>query len=63
MLGIECHHIHHLNPAVPCYRLAACHADAPEGTWRDVTRGTWRTCLHAMGNVMWDTERRELVHF
>lgn len=60
-LGIEFHHIHHLHPGVPCYALARCHRAAPAGLWDEVTKGTWRNCLAAMGNVMWDTERGELA--
>jgi acyl-lipid omega-6 desaturase (Delta-12 desaturase) len=26
--GIEYHHIHHINPRVPCYNLEKCHVDA-----------------------------------
>ena len=62
-LGIEFHHVHHLNPGVPCYRIAACHREAPPGAWSEVTRGTWRNCWQAMGHVMWDTERGELARF
>lgn len=29
-LGIEYHHIHHLEPRVPCYRLEQCHLAAPQ---------------------------------
>ncbi len=36
--GIEYHHIHHLNPQVPCYKLAECHESAPKGTWDNVVQ-------------------------
>jgi omega-6 fatty acid desaturase (delta-12 desaturase) len=62
-LGIEFHHVHHLHPGVPCYAIARCHREAPPRAWDEVTVGTWRVCLSALANVMWDTERGKLVPF
>jgi len=62
-LGIEHHHVHHLHPGVPCYAIARCHREAPPGAWDEVTVGTWRKSLASLNNVMWDTERGELVPF
>lgn len=62
-LGIEFHHVHHLQPGVPCYAMARCHREAPRGAWTEVTVGTWRNILQAMTNVMWDTERGRPVPF
>ena len=62
-LGIEFHHVHHLHAGVPCYALARCTREAPPGTWDEVTIGTWRNCIAALGNVMWDTEHRKVVSF
>ena len=53
-LGIEYHHIHHLNTRVPCYRLANCHESAPDGTWKDVNHVSFREAIFAMSNVMWN---------
>jgi omega-6 fatty acid desaturase (delta-12 desaturase) len=37
-LGIEYHHIHHLNARVPCYNLQQCHDEAPPEMFDSVTR-------------------------
>jgi omega-6 fatty acid desaturase (delta-12 desaturase) len=62
-LGIEFHHIHHLHPGVPCYALARCHREAPPHAWSEVTVGTWRNCLAALRNVMWDDAQGRLTPF
>ncbi|MCP3982707.1 MAG: hypothetical protein GY716_25735 [bacterium] len=62
-LGIEYHHIHHVNTRVPSYRLARCHRDAPAGMWRAVTVPTLRECVAAMFNTMWDEDSRHFRRF
>lgn len=32
-LGIEYHHLHHLDARIPCYRLEECHNSASPGMW------------------------------
>lgn len=54
-LGIEYHHIHHFKTSLPCYKLRACHDEAPEGLWDGVTelgaRGVW--------SALWNTRYNE----
>ena len=61
--GIQFHHIHHLNTAVPSYSLARCHREAPPGMWREVTTPTLWQGLASLRNVMWDEESKQLVPF
>lgn len=65
-LGIEYHHIHHLNTRVPSYSLRACHESVPEEFWtRDhkVTYvGPWLS-LVSVFNVMYDEETDKFVPF
>jgi len=57
--NIGFHHVHHLDPRVPNYRLEACHrsdtrfAQAPTVT-------LWQG-LNAMGYCLWDEERQRLI--
>ena len=62
-LGIEFHHIHHLNAAVPSYRLETCHRSAPGGMWRAVTSVSFLEGLKSLRNVMWDEDTGRLVPF
>jgi omega-6 fatty acid desaturase (delta-12 desaturase) len=59
--NIGFHHVHHLNPRVPNYRLAACHAAIPELQRTPVLTlaGAWRSL--SLG--LWDEERRRMVDF
>ena len=61
-LGIEYHHIHHLNTRVPCYKLAACHHDAPK-LWWQVNHVTFSMAWSALRNVMWNEETRRYEPF
>lgn len=63
-LGIEYHHIHHLNPKVPCYRLASCHDSAPPGTWDDVVQVPFgKAAVASLLNVMWNEDTRKYEPF
>ena len=63
-LGIEYHHIHHLNPQVPCYKLARCHESAPPGTWDDVVKVPFgRLAVASLLNVMWNEETQAYEPF
>jgi len=61
--GLEYHHIHHLAPAVPSYRMAECHHEAPEGTWDEVTVVTPSSALASLGHTMWSESRRRFARF
>jgi len=62
-LGIEFHHIHHLNTRVPCYRIRACHFDG-EHFWDGlVTKITSTNLWESMNLVMWDEKTDKLIPF
>jgi omega-6 fatty acid desaturase (delta-12 desaturase) len=55
------HHVHHLSPRVPSYRLVACH----RGTrmFDDVPRISLRDGMRCARLALWDEERGRLVSF
>jgi omega-6 fatty acid desaturase (delta-12 desaturase) len=59
--NIGFHHIHHLNPRIPNYRLEACH-DAVPGLQR-VRTLSWRDGLAATRLALWDEDARRAVRF
>lgn len=62
-MGIEYHHVHHLMPSIPGYRLAQCHREAPSGSWDRVTQGRLGNSLHALTHVMWDERSNDFARF
>lgn len=62
LFSVEYHHVHHLHPGVPAYRLAACHRDG--GAMFDgVARVTIADALHATRFSLFDEAERSLVTF
>jgi omega-6 fatty acid desaturase (delta-12 desaturase) len=59
--NIGFHHVHHLSPRVPNYRLQACHTDIP--TLQAVTTITWRDALQAIRLTLWDETSSRMVRF
>ena len=59
--NIGLHHVHHLNPKIPNYRLQLCHDSVAE--LRDVPAMSLRSALRAMLLVLWDEESQKLVPF
>jgi omega-6 fatty acid desaturase (delta-12 desaturase) len=59
--NIGFHHIHHLNPHVPNYRLEACHRAIP--ALRQVPTLGIRGALRALTFTLWDEERGRMVRF
>ena len=59
--NIGFHHVHHLNPRVPNYRLSAAHA-AIQPLW-PVDRLSFLGGLRAPWLTLWDEERHRLVSF
>lgn len=59
--NIGFHHIHHLNPRIPNYRLQACHDENP--IFHDVTPLTLRTSLQSLRLRLWDEEERKMIGF
>lgn len=58
---IGVHHVHHLCPRVPNYRLWECLRDHPE--LADVNRLTPADCARAFRLALWDEDRGRLVSF
>lgn len=65
-MGIEHHHIHHLDSRVPCYRLFECHSSAPVGAWEaagvPVLRG-WSDIKRGLSMALWDEEKKHYARF
>lgn len=57
--NIGFHHVHHLDPRIPNYRLARCHASHP--AFRRVRPLSLRSSFGAVAHVLWDEERGEMV--
>jgi hypothetical protein len=59
--NIGFHHVHHVNPRIPNYRLEECHnADA---RFRSASTLTLRTGLQALAYTLWDSDLVRLVPF
>ena len=59
--NIGFHHVHHVNPRIPNYRLEECHnADAG---FQSASTLTLRTALRALRYVLWDSDLERLVPF
>jgi omega-6 fatty acid desaturase (delta-12 desaturase) len=59
--SIGLHHVHHLGPRIPNYRLQQAHDDNP--MFHEVTTLTIGTSLRTLRLALWDEEREELVSF
>ncbi|MGD8518247.1 MAG: fatty acid desaturase [Anaerolineae bacterium] len=59
--NIGLHHIHHLRPRIPNYKLQACYDQVP--AMRVVTPLTIATSLRSLRMNLWDEERQKLVSF
>jgi omega-6 fatty acid desaturase (delta-12 desaturase) len=60
LLGnIGYHHIHHLNPRVPCYRLAECHAAV--AAIHPVCRLDPAACLRSLRLILWDEGQQAMI--
>ena len=60
--NIGLHHIHHLRPGIPNYRLQACHDECPAVT-SAVTVIDLRQALKAPSYALWDEDLRRMVPF
>jgi omega-6 fatty acid desaturase (delta-12 desaturase) len=58
---IGLHHVHHVAPRIPNYRLQACHRDNPLFHRSPVV--TLRSGMAALRLALWDEERQQLVRF
>jgi omega-6 fatty acid desaturase (delta-12 desaturase) len=59
--NIGFHHIHHLSPRVPNYRLEACHNSHP--ALNTVRTLGWRDSFRAIRLMLWDESGRQMVRF
>ena len=57
--NIGYHHVHHLNPRIPSYRLPECHEALP--ALHDVPTLSLWDGLRAVRCVLWDEESRRMV--
>lgn len=59
--NIGFHHIHHLSPRIPNYKLEKCHNENPELQTNTVL--TLRSSLRTIFLSLWDEKRKKLVSF
>lgn len=59
--NIGFHHIHHLSPRVPNYRLQACHSAIP--ALHAAKSLSWRDGFDAIRLGLWDEGRQQMVRF
>jgi omega-6 fatty acid desaturase (delta-12 desaturase) len=59
--NIGFHHIHHLSPRIPNYKLQKCHEE--NATFQKVARLTLASSLQTTWLALWDEERSQLVTF
>jgi omega-6 fatty acid desaturase (delta-12 desaturase) len=59
--NIGFHHVHHLNPRIPNYRLASCHAAVP--TLRTVPALSLGGGLRSLSLALWDEKRGGMIGF
>jgi omega-6 fatty acid desaturase (delta-12 desaturase) len=60
--NIGFHHIHHLTPRVPNYRLEDCHRACAALLPASASLTLWQA-LRAPGYALWDEERARMVRF
>ena len=59
--NIGLHHVHHLAPRIPNYRLQRCHDATPLLQVAPVL--TLRAGISALRLALWDEEQRRMVRF
>jgi len=59
--NIGFHHVHHLSPKIPNYRLEKCHRENP--TFQTVVTLTLRESIRTLGLRLWDEESGRMVSF
>ncbi|UCC52782.1 MAG: fatty acid desaturase [Anaerolineaceae bacterium] len=59
--NIGFHHIHHLSPRIPNYKLEKCHDENP--IFQNVQPITLRASLHASFLSLWDKKQKKLISF
>ena len=59
--NIGFHHVHHLSPKIPNYRLEKCHRENP--TFQTVVTLTLRESIRTLGLRLWDEDSGRMVSF
>ena len=59
--NIGFHHIHHLSPRIPNYRLEQCHQE--NELFQRVVQLTLRSSLSTVSLALWDEDRQRLITF
>jgi omega-6 fatty acid desaturase (delta-12 desaturase) len=59
--NIGFHHVHHVDPRIPNYRLEECHNADPG--FQSASTLTLRTAFHALHYALWDGDLQRLVPF
>jgi omega-6 fatty acid desaturase (delta-12 desaturase) len=59
--NIGFHHIHHLSPRIPNYRLEDCHNDNP--IFREIEPLTVRASLKSLHIRLWDEDRHKMIGY
>jgi omega-6 fatty acid desaturase (delta-12 desaturase) len=59
--NIGFHHIHHLSPRIPNYRLEDCHYENP--IFQEVEPMTIRTSLKSLRVQLWDEDRHKMIGY
>ena len=59
--NIGYHHIHHLSPKIPNYKLQRCHEETP--MFQTAVELTFRESLKCASLRLWDEEHRKMVGF
>lgn len=60
--GIQYHHIHHLNPRVPCYKLEECHKHGDKyNYWKDVRKVYICDIFKTMDYKLYDEENKSFI--
>src|SRR5262249_36570132 len=59
--NIGFHHIHHLSPKIPNYKLQRCHEENP--LFQESTVLDLRSSLKSASMKLWDEERGRMIRF
>ena len=59
--NIGFHHVHHVDPRIPNYRLEECHN--VDASFQSAPTLTLRTALQALRYALWDSDLKRLVPF
>ena len=59
--NIGLHHVHHLSPKIPNYRLQSCHDENP--LFQNSPVITVKSGMAALRLTLWDEERRRMISF